>query len=154
MRPQRIGRRLAEDPTMTNESMTFARALRLGAEALRADAESSAPGELAADAGAHAEDLAAAAVLEAEISRLAEFGRVADVPEDESFPEDRVSAGVGSAEDLADVIANAIGAENLRVAEVACEILASMLQSGSATLGEDLRNRFAEALRLDWSHPI
>jgi len=63
---------------MTNESMTMPLALSLGAEALRADAIASAPGEMLADADRHAEDLAAAAVLEAEAKRLGS-DRVSDL---------------------------------------------------------------------------
>jgi hypothetical protein len=46
------------------EARICAEALRLGASALRADAESSAPGEIGADAIDHAIDLAAAALLD------------------------------------------------------------------------------------------
>jgi hypothetical protein len=63
MRPQRIGRRLAKDPTMP--PMTLHEALRLGAESLRADALRHPPAHYSriADAGA------AAAILEREAFR-------------------------------------------------------------------------------------
>ena len=144
---------------MSDESMTFAHALRLGAEALRADAESSAPGEIAADAGAHAEDLAAAAILELHASvedseTLAARHALERLYSDGTpAPEDRVSAGRGDRSEIADVIDECLTGERFVIAGAACSILADLIRSGSVTLSPDQTRMIERATRRDWIEP-
>jgi hypothetical protein len=144
----------------------IADALRLGAEALRADAESAAPGEIAADPEAAARDLAAAAMLDLAADNedardlLANrWAQPADDGDPESAALDRIAAGRGTFADLATALRGAVDGERLEIAAAACAALADAIErrgSRAGGVGNEVERHYAalaEAVRRDWTAP-
>lgn len=156
-------------PRLTPEEWFRAESLRLGAEALRADAESSDGLGTLGDPEGAARDRAAAAILDAIAAddadtralrsdaeaTLRRLELAADDLASDEYPEDRVSRLGVNAEprDFAASLLDAVEGERLRIANAACGILARRILADPAALDDDDRRALADAIRMDWTAP-